>query len=407
MSEETGRVFNLEQAYLFIGEHYEKIRAALHPALLDPTASVDEDTVFRLGLITAFQYAENLDDWTTAQATSQRSDWRYALHLPHKHPGFSSAQIGKFRAFLRYSTQAMREFAHMLRALRKTGLFSIREKTLTAEKVISRVCHLNHFVQLKRAMKTALSALVATDPHWLSANALPHWYERYKSERPDLPLELSDAEIQEEALGLGRDIHHLLTALQAQSKTRLAAQPEVQVLMRLLAREFIIIGDRLSWNPRCSPRANLSNPGLVTRRAYPMVRPLGEMVITGILARGSKKPKPSPCSKTQVILLWGCNDALAAEVSSFLSAQRRWKVVRITGHGDADSLSQAVRRLNPDIVILLDPCTDTTRELTLLLKEQPNIRVVSMIPESLTVDVFNKQKVWVGQLSDLISILDS
>ncbi len=94
MSEETGRVFNLEQAYLFIGEHYEKIRAALHPALLDPTASVDEDTVFRLGLITAFQYAENLDDWTTAQATSQRSDWRLC---PPFAPQASGILIGSNR----------------------------------------------------------------------------------------------------------------------------------------------------------------------------------------------------------------------------------------------------------------------------------------------------------------------
>lgn len=403
MSADTKHVYNLEQAYWLIGEHYHEIWGALQPALLDPSASEDEATVFRLGLVTVFQYAENLDDWMAAQATTKRPDWRSALHLPHKHPGFSVQHISKFRASVCGSAQALHEFGHLLKALGKVGLFSLQEGSLNAEKVVFRVCNLNHFVQLKRAMKAALSALVAADPHWLSANALPHWYERYKPERLDSPIALSDAEIRKEAMGLGRDIQYLLAGLQEQDKTELFVQPEVQALTRLFQHDFVPAGDQLSWHPRCSPQAVASNPGAMVQPACRILRPFGEMVITGILTA----PKQAARPRTKVILLWGYNEALAAEVASSLPCKKGWKVVQITGQGSADSLSQAARRLNPAIVILLNPGTDTRNEVALLLKEQPTLRVISMTPENLTVDVVNPQNVWLSQLADLIAMVDN
>ncbi len=197
MSERVRQIFNLEQVYVQIGDHYSEIRAALHLPLLDPSASLDAETVFRLGLITAFQYAEGLADLAAAQAITNRRDWRYALHLPANYPGFSAPLMCKFRASLYFSSQAAGEFEQMLACLRQMGLFSVQGDAREAEKVVSWVCGINHYMQLKQSMKSAISSLAANDPEWLRSNALPHWYQRYRTGRLDQPVKLSEGEIQQ------------------------------------------------------------------------------------------------------------------------------------------------------------------------------------------------------------------
>lgn len=256
MSERYRRVFNLEQVYMQIGDHYGEVHAALCLPLLDSSASMDEEMAFRLALVTAFQYAESLDDQAAALATIERRDWRYALHLPDRHPGFSASMLCRFRASMYFSTQATREMEQMFNSLKKMGLFSVQAEAQDGEKVVSRVCGITHFMLLKRLMKAALSSLAAADPQWLRANALPHWYDRYKTGRLDLPAKLSDPEIQKEAVRLGKDIQYLLKTLDAQGMTALAGQAEIQALAQLLASEFTDSGDQMSW--RSPKRATCS-----------------------------------------------------------------------------------------------------------------------------------------------------
>jgi hypothetical protein len=257
MSEGSRQIFNLEKVYTQIGDHYDQTLSTLRISLLDPSASLDEEMIFRLGLVTAFQYAEGLPDTAAAQATNTRKDWRYALHLPNRHPGLNPPLLCRFRASLYFSTQAVHEFEQLLSSLKETGLFSVQAASACeAEQVLSRVCAITHLTTLKRPIKTALSCLVAADPDWLRANALPHWYERYKTGRQDQPVELSEGEIIKEAVRLGRDIQYLLTTLNALGTSEITNQPEIQVLARLLDSEFIVNGEKLSW--RSPRRANCS-----------------------------------------------------------------------------------------------------------------------------------------------------
>lgn len=260
MSEGYRRVFNLEQVYVRVGEHYDEIHSSLCLPLLDSSASLDEETTFRLALVTAFQYAESIDDPAAALATTQRREWRYALHLPDRHPGFSAAMLCRFRASLYFSIQATREMEQIFSSLKKMGLFSVQSEVQEGEEVITRVCGITHFMQVKRMMKTALSTLAAVDPLWLRANAKPHWYDRYKTGRLDLPAKLSDLEIYKEAVRLGRDIQYLIETLNAQGMTCLADQPEIQILAKVLESDFVVMGDQMAW--RAPMRATCSCVGL-------------------------------------------------------------------------------------------------------------------------------------------------
>lgn len=243
----TRQVFNLEQVYRQIGDRYCEIEVALHLPLLDPFSCLEDEAAFRLGLVTTFQYAEGLDDLAAAQATSDRRDWRYALHLSAGQPGLSAPLLCRFRASLYFSPQALHELEQMLTCLRKMGLFSAQADVQEAEKVVSRVCSINHFMQLKQSMKTALSSLAACDPQWLGANALPHWYERYRAGRLDRPNELSDLEMQEAAVRLGRDIRYLLKMLNEPGLSILADQAELKALAKLLESEFVVSDEQMSW----------------------------------------------------------------------------------------------------------------------------------------------------------------
>ena len=260
MSTATRQVFNLEQVYLQIGDQYDEIKATLHLPLLDPSASLNPETAFRLGLITAFQYAEGLADSPAAQATIDRREWRYALHLPASHPGVPAIRLCRFRASLYFSTQAAGEFERMLASLRKIGLFSAQDSTQEMEKVVSWVCSINHFMRLKQSVKTVLSSLAASNPEWLRANAQPHWYLRYQTGRLDQGEDLSEQEMQMEAVRLGKDIQYLLKTFDDMDQSGQVDRGEMQILAQLFESEFIVSEGQITW--RAPRRINCTCFGL-------------------------------------------------------------------------------------------------------------------------------------------------
>lgn len=119
-------------------------------------------------------------------------------------------------------------------------------------------------------------------------------------------------------------------------------------------------------------------------------------------------PKVNATSKTKTIILWGREDSLAEGAELFLASQKGWEVIHITDQFDADNLCREVTRLNPDVVIIyLGSCANATDVPAKLMKDRPNLKVITVSLENNAVEVYNKQQVWVNKVSDLISIVDA
>jgi hypothetical protein len=247
------KMYNLQHVYLRIGDELETILENLDLTLFDPTAGLKQDMVFRLALVTAFQYAETLPDPAGSEATLKRMDWKYALYLPVQFPGIRSASLSEFRHNLSASPKGLKEFDCLLHRLEAFGLYrGLADRLPESAEVLSIICKITRINRLNQAMKEALGAIVSIDHDWLRVHALPHWYERYKTGRSGSPEQAENSQLLEEARLLGSDISWLLNVLERQNAVELSRQPEIRRLARLLEEEYSQDGDGLTWRmPGC------------------------------------------------------------------------------------------------------------------------------------------------------------
>jgi hypothetical protein len=118
--------------------------------------------------------------------------------------------------------------------------------------------------------------------------------------------------------------------------------------------------------------------------------------------------KGKAMSKTKTVILWGREDSLGEGAELFLASRKGWEVIHITDQYDADFLCEEVSRLNPDVVIIHQgACAGATDVPARLLKDRPSLKVITVSLENNSVEVNNKQKVLVKEVSDLISIVDT
>lgn len=248
-------VFNQRQIYIAIGDQYEEIIRRVDFALLDPSCSKDPESLKRLALITALQYAEYLPDHLTVEATLKRLDWKYALHLPPQFPGVTTQALVSFRQTTMFSKKAVREYDKLVKHLGEIGLYDwLTKDRLNGMTVLSSVCMINHYYHLNQAMKDALAFIISNHPDWLRANLLPYWYERYKSGQLIDPGKRCCDSLREEAARIGKDIQYLLTLIRDQSLSGWADQAEIQGIAHLYNEQFVVLDGRLCWRPELGSR---------------------------------------------------------------------------------------------------------------------------------------------------------
>lgn len=248
---EARKVYNIHHIYLRIGDQLETLLAALDPRLLVPAGAPGNPTALRLALATAFQYAERLPDPLAAEATLKRMDWKYALHLPVRHPGLTAEALGEFRQALFSFPSGLHEFGLLLEALSPTGLFSkSQSQALDALQALDTVCQSTRVYWLNQHMRSALSALAVTAPEWLRQNTQPHWYEHYRSSDAQ-PGEMF-IDPQQEAQALGEDACRLLTAARQHPALSMTALPEINELKNLCEKQFYRDESGFHWRlPGC------------------------------------------------------------------------------------------------------------------------------------------------------------
>jgi hypothetical protein len=233
------RIFNIQNIYLRIGDHLESILAPLSLARLDPSSSLDNESIARRALVSSFQIVEALPDAYAADATLNRMDWKYALHLPLYHPGIQAAALCGFRQNLYISPAGLKEFGCLLRCLGEFGLFS--QYSLQALNPLERlmdICNINRLTQLRKAMEAALAMITAEAPTWLRSIMRSHWYNHYHARRFSPFLEQVSLDPFAEALTLGKDMRWLLDRMESMESPMLSGRAEIKELARLWDEQF-------------------------------------------------------------------------------------------------------------------------------------------------------------------------
>jgi hypothetical protein len=234
--------------YAWVGDHLDEMTLKITPQVLNPFKTADMEMTLCLSMVTLFQYVESLPDMMAADAMIRRIDWKYALHLPFYHQGFSPDLLCGFRQHLFSSHLALAEYQLLLDGIDQTGLtVGSIGKPLLAAAVLTRICQISRFHQLSVAMKSALSFLVSTAPEWLRAHMPPYWYERYRTGRLASPYSENDQYLVEEATKLGADMQFLLSALGQHDPLRLANYSEIRSIARLFETQFTISDQTIYW----------------------------------------------------------------------------------------------------------------------------------------------------------------
>ncbi|MRR30000.1 hypothetical protein EG834_06720, partial [bacterium] len=227
-------LYNLQYIYVRVGDHLDELYSRIDMQNLGAGAGLDAETSFRLALASAFQLAEGLPDALVAEATLRRMDWKYALYLPVRHPGISETALCEFRGRLFSSPKALNEFGILLRDLNQYGLFAnAAQPTLEAEMALAMICQVNRLYQLHTAMKSALVLLVSEAPDWLLEHVSPYWYQRYQSGPADRSSPMPGENLQEETIRMGKDIQHLLAAIDDTTPSCLSERMEIQRIAQL------------------------------------------------------------------------------------------------------------------------------------------------------------------------------
>lgn len=182
-----------DSPYRVLAHHLEAIFTESRLDQHDMRVIGDPAQFLQRSIVTWFQAVEQLTDGQAGEATRKRIDWKYALHLPLKHPGFHAHALCLFRQELFVNPAARSLFGTIQAQVNAldcwpggiepggSGLGGSEPGGSDEEpaKTLVFVCNLNHTDCMGEAMEQALAALAGISPEWLRRNALPHWYMRY------------------------------------------------------------------------------------------------------------------------------------------------------------------------------------------------------------------------------------
>lgn len=113
-------------------------------------------------------------------------------------------------------------------------------------------------------------------------------------------------------------------------------------------------------------------------------------------------------TKSKTVVLWGSEDILISSVESILASKKEWEVVSLSNKEDIDALIRAVETTHANIVILQQGEHSDPAFLPMqLIKALPSLKVITVNLENNSMEVFSKQKIWVKDVSDLISAFDN
>jgi hypothetical protein len=108
------------------------------------------------------------------------------------------------------------------------------------------------------------------------------------------------------------------------------------------------------------------------------------------------------------VVLWNLEDLLGGVVEFFLGTKQGWEVVNISERKSVDTFIQEVKKQSPQAVIFCkDESEEDTELLLQLLMSCPDVKFVTIHRENNSVEIFKKQQIWLKEVSDLATAMDS
>ncbi len=112
-------------------------------------------------------------------------------------------------------------------------------------------------------------------------------------------------------------------------------------------------------------------------------------------------------TKKSKIIIWGRPDVLSWAVEFFLSTRKDWEVINLSSKQGVDGLMHEVENVQPDAVIIYQREYAQSAYLPAqLLVNYPNMAVITINPDNNSMEVFNKKRVCIQEVSDLISVVE-
>lgn len=107
------------------------------------------------------------------------------------------------------------------------------------------------------------------------------------------------------------------------------------------------------------------------------------------------------------VILWGREDIICQGVELFLRSHCNVEIRRIIGEDDYEILLQELERERADVVIINPSQQHGNQRYPLqLMKMYSGIKIITLDLEDSSVDVYNRQKVCMKQVSDLLDLVN-
>jgi transposase len=231
--------------YRVIGDHLpDIIQDEQFEDMYDP---IGRDAVWPsvLGMVTIFQFQENLPDREAAEMVATRLDWKYALHLPLDYSGFDYSCLCYFRQRLLKHQQEALVFDTILNRVKALGFIKKRGKQRTDSlAVIGAVRQLTRLELVTETLRLAVRALQAADPAWVEGMVPASFLETYAHTRPD--YQLTEAERKAAIQQTGQAGFWLLDQLDASGSETLRALAEVTTLRTVWDRQYERVAEEVT-----------------------------------------------------------------------------------------------------------------------------------------------------------------
>ncbi len=216
---------------------------------LFPKEGQPAEAPWRLALITAMQFLENLSDRQAADAVRGRIDWKYLLGLELTDAGFDASVLSEFRSRLGAGHAEERLLEKMLTLFQQKGWLKARGRQRTdSTHVLAKIRALNRVLCVWETMRAALNSLAVVAPDWLRAHSHPEWVERYGPRSEDSRSPVGEAAREAFAEEIGRQGRELLDALfEPTAPEWLCQVPAVELLRQVWVQNYQRIDDAVRW----------------------------------------------------------------------------------------------------------------------------------------------------------------
>jgi transposase len=221
--------------------------AELYPSLGQPAESPG-----RLALVTVLQFMEQLTDREAADAVSARIDWKYALGLELRDPGFHYSVLTEFRQRLIGNQATQLLLDRILARCQEAGLLKGTKKQRTdSTRVLAAIRLMNRVELVGETMRRALDELATVAPEWLLARMQPEWGERYSRKIDTHRIRRNPGKLRALAKTIGRDGYALLRDVYAEQElVEIRTLPAVETLRRIWLQQYYIEAEDVQWREK-------------------------------------------------------------------------------------------------------------------------------------------------------------